>query len=135
MDNTLEVCQKSGIGIQPIAERSNLDANYKRARLKNSITGQRLEIILTDPRALDNSLRYDPQHELKADVHKVLEGFSPIERRIILKVLVQGQSIEQATSRMKSSSQKWRQWFATTAVPRLRKQLGDYFQDGKLVLE
>ena len=135
MNNELEVRQNSEVGIQPNAGRSNLGAKYKRARLKNQATGQRLEIILADPHSLDNSLRYDPQHELKADVHKVLESFSPIERRIILRVLVQGQSLEQATCRMKSSSQKWRQWFATTAIPRLRKQLKDYFQDGKLVLE
>lgn len=135
MNNTLEVCQKSAVGIQPIAERSNLDANYKRARLKNSATGQRLEIILTDPSSLSDSLQYDPQHELKGDVHNALEGFSPIERRIILRVLVQGQSLEKATARMKHSSQKWRKWFVATALPQLRKRLGDYFQDGKVVLE
>jgi DNA-directed RNA polymerase specialized sigma24 family protein len=100
--------------------------NYNRARLRNLYTGRLQEIILEDFTRPRREQAEDPKIELRIDVRRALHKFSPIERRVLLKVLVQGQSIEEATRRMKHSARKWRDWYSKAALPQLRAALADY---------
>jgi len=120
--------------------------NYGRARLRNWRTGKPQEILLVDWNELERYLGNprpsahqgyhemfrnvvispEPSPELKKDVRDALKVFSPIEQRILFRVIVQGQSFEVATARMLASSQSWRQWYVTTALPLLRERLADY---------
>ena len=120
--------------------------NYGRARLRNWHTGKPQEILLVDwnelekalgtpKRSLNNSYHElfrtgatdkAPPPELKKDVRDALKVFSPIEQRILFRVIVQGQSFEVATARMLASSQSWRQWYVAVALPLLRERLADY---------
>ena len=130
----------------PFERESNLKAiilnadgpkkEYHRATLRNPYTGLREEIELFDINDETNEdlLAQDFRLELKADLKAALVTFSPLEQRIIFRVLVQGQSVREATKRMKSSSRTWERWLSEEALPRLRKLLEDYQEDGKVVL-
>lgn len=96
------------------------------------------EVLLFAPHKLStgkfNALQYDPQYELKKDVADALKQFSPAERRIIFRVLIQGQSIDLATKGSKYSTAHWVHWFRTKALPSLRESLKDYQENGKVVI-
>ena len=72
------------------------------------------EIVLLSPALLTlladrgkiSSLSGDANLELKADLAMAFRPYSPAERRIIFKVLVQGQSVEKATRRMRKHSSR-----------------------------
>jgi len=119
--------------------------NYKRAQLRNWHTGKPQEILLVDwnelerylgnPTAVSNSYHdqfregatsNEPSPELKKDVRAALKLFSPIQQRILFRVIVQGQSFEVATARMRASAGTWRHWYTSIAVPLLREKLADY---------
>jgi hypothetical protein len=119
---------------------------YGRARLRNWHTGKPQEILLVDWNELERALASprrsmmntwhelfregvtskEPAPELKKDVRDALRLFSPIEQRILFRVIVQGQSFEVATARMRASAGSWRKWYAHVAVPLLREKLADY---------
>jgi len=121
------------------------EINYRSARLRNWHTGQLQEILLVDWNELERALgtstsrmnawhelfrepatTVEPPPELKKDVRDVLRLFSPIEQRILFRVIVQGQSFEVATARMKASATSWRRWYQDEAAPLMRAKLGDY---------
>ena len=105
-------------------------------RLRNRMTGERQEVVLFDMIGETNEdlLAQDLQVELSIDVRNALQSFSPVERRIIIKVLVQGQAVKEATRNLRHSRRTWARWLKDEALPRLRTALGDYYQDGKVVL-
>ena len=120
--------------------------NYKRAQVRNWSTGRPQEILLVDWNQLEDYLGKpkpasrntyqelfrevavspSPSPELKKDVRDALKLFSPIQQRILFRVIVQGQSFEVATARMRSSAGTWRHWYSTVAAPLLREKLADY---------
>ena len=73
-----------------------------------------------------SGLSHNPDPELKFDMGRALAMFSPAERRIILRVYVQGQSIDVATRGSKKSRSYWEHFLRTVAIPRLRDSLKDY---------
>jgi hypothetical protein len=110
---------------------------YKRAELINDSTGKVEEIVLFDINDEHNEdlLACRPRLELRADLKAALDTFTLIEKRILFRVLVQGQSLRTATKRMRKSSRTWERWYSEEALPRLRKLLEDYQEDGKVVLQ
>lgn len=110
--------------------------NYKRATLLNSSTGKPEEIELFDTNDEHNEdlLVFEPQHELKADLEKAFAPFTKLQKRILLRVLLQGQSVEEATKNSRLSRRWWANWLQTEAMPQLRTALSDYYVNGKLVL-
>jgi len=141
---------KETFGARQYGETKNMrhekqNDNYKRAQLRNWHTGMPQEILLVDwndlerylgnPNAGSNSYHdqfrdaatsNEPPQELKKDVRDALKLFSPIQQRILFRVIVQGQSFEVATARMRSSAGTWRHWYSTVAAPLLREKLADY---------
>jgi len=107
------------------------DKNYKRVTLRNTHTGEPEEVHLFDPQdeANEGLLAVDAHLELKADLKAALETFTKREQLIILRVLLQGQSVEQATKLMKGSLRSWSRWLYEDALPRLRSLLEDYEAD------
>lgn len=111
---------------------------YRRARLLNIVTGERNEIALTDF-ATDEEhnssiLAVDTNLELRADLDKAFLPFSPLQKRILLRVLLQGQSVDEAAKHSKRSRRWWANWIRNVAMPHLRTALADYVENGKLVL-
>ena len=106
------------------------------ARLRNHVTGERQEVVLFDTIGETNEdlLAQDLQVELSIDVRNALKSFSPVERRIIIRVLVQGQAVKEATQNLRHSRRTWARWLKDEALPRLRAALGDYCENGKVVL-
>jgi hypothetical protein len=110
-------------------------SEYRRERLGDK------EVYLCSPRRLrelsesgSSSLTVNPQYELKKDMAQALSKFSPVERRIIFRVLIQGQSLALATKHSKFSYGYWYNWLHTNALPALRKSLSDYHVNGKVVI-
>ena len=112
--------------------RMHIDRTYKPAVLRNLVTGKREEIILIDTQDedIETSLLAIPSNpELKADLRAALSGFSPLEKRILFRVLVQGQSVREATTRMQRSARSWERWLSEKALPTLRIYLEDYREE------
>ena len=109
---------------------------YRRARLTNGATGERQEVELFDINDEKNGslLFKDSNSELKVDLKAALAGFSLTKRRILFRVLVQGQSVKTATNHMKGSSRTWERWFTDSAMPHIRKCLSDYYANGEVAL-
>lgn len=127
------------------------DGGYRHARLKNRSTGESQDVLLIPPHELtgeykndegqrttqpliSENLSVEANSELKVDLTKAFAQFSPLEKRVLHRVLIQGQSIREATKNMKGSLRNWQYWVSREALPKLRKSLKDYFQDGKVVL-
>lgn len=129
-----DTARKSGFG-RYLYEMPNTKRE-RATRLRNRVTGERQEVALFDTIGETNEdlLAQDSQAELSIDVRNALKSFSPIEQRIIVRVLVQGQAVEEATRHFKHSRRTWSRWLKDEALPRLRTALGDYYQDGKVVL-
>jgi hypothetical protein len=73
--------------------------------------------------------------ELRADLNKAFSTFSRLEQRILVRVLVQGQSVAEAVKHFRRrGSRTWERWMTQEALPRLRTLLGDYYENGKVVL-
>lgn len=128
-----ELTLNSAFASSLIEGRRNMNAegklkNYARCTLRNLSTGESEEVRLFDPQDEHNEdlLAFDAHHELKADLRAALDTFSSIEKRIILRVLLQGQSIQEATKRSKTPLRTWQRWMAEVAIPRLRSLLADY---------
>lgn len=106
--------------------------NYKPARLTNRLTGNREEIVLIDTqddfteRKFLQSIR---DYDLRVDLTSALSTFSLVEQRIIIRVLLQGYTYEQATRRTKRSASAWQAWMQKKALPRLRNFLEDYREE------
>ena len=96
----------------------------------------RMTVLLYDPTDETRSdwLVSDPKIEMKADVHRAFLKFSAIERRFLFNVLVIGKSLEQATARSKWTKERWRLWLNNTALPKLRRLLKDYNENGRVVI-
>lgn len=132
--------------------------NYQRTiELRNWVTGEKQNVITLDPTELFDDADYDEDDginqshlfsrtqtfrglttdvnfELQTDVRDALRHFNPIEQRILYRVLIQGQSVDEATKKMKHGRGRWQVWLNTVALPRLRAMLADYSEKGKVVL-
>jgi DNA-directed RNA polymerase specialized sigma24 family protein len=113
---------------------------YRRAKLNGNdvflvppdqLSGERVESDVYIDR---EQLAVDPQNELKVDLAKAFETFSTLEKRVLVRVLIQGQSINEATKHMKGSLRSWQYWYSREAFPRLQEKLGDYFTNGHVAL-
>jgi hypothetical protein len=100
-----------------------------RTILRNFLTGKRQRVLLFDPADFNKLQSEGADLELHADIAKALSQFSPLEKRIILRVLVQGQSVREATKSIKGSRSKWASWLRTYAVPVMQKALEDYAEE------
>lgn len=117
-----------------LRSKMSADRTYKPAVLRNRVTGKREEIILVDfqDEDIETSFLAIPSNpELKADLSAALKLFSPIEKRILFRVLVQGQSVREATARMKRSARSWERWLSEKALPSLRACLEDYREEAE----
>lgn len=127
-------------GARPL--RLDESHGYTRMRVRNQHTGEREDVILLSPARLAQhpALVRSPNVEAHADIQKAMASFTPIQRRVLAYVLIQGQSIEVATARMNKSAVHWRRWLEKEALPLLRKKLSYYYekspthQAGKVVL-
>lgn len=103
---------------------------YKQAVLTNPVTGKRKEeVLLLDFQNEDVEsalLGSDDNPELREDIRRALSGFSQVQKRLLFRVLVQGQSVRSATRRWKNTSKQWERWFYQQALPALRKSLVAY---------
>ena len=97
-------------------------------RATNHVTGAREDVILMDPHhlATHEALTIDSMIELRTDLRRALSQFNRVEQRVILAVLVQGQSVETATARRKRTTAWWSNWLYGEAIPKLRESLADY---------
>jgi hypothetical protein len=110
------------------------DKQYSPASLRNRVTNKRQEVMLVDPhnnQIIESAFLQDlgQDVELHADVKRALEPFSAIEKRVIFRVLVQGQSIEEATKKTRWSSRTWQRRLKYETFPHLRTALRDYEVD------
>lgn len=121
--------------IAPIKVRgtNTMQPRYERARLRTP-TGERYEVMCVDfqDEEIENALlednRFNP--ELRIDLTKALTAlFTPLQRRVLLRVLLQGQSVRRATERMKGSNDVWERWIAKVALPALRERLSEWRED------
>ena len=110
---------------------------YNRARFVN-IQGEREEVVLFDPQSdsSDHMLAVPSHPELFLDLKEALtEHFTLVERKVIFNYLVKNQPMTIATRGLrKHPARWWREWLRTKALPKLRKLLADYKEDGKVVL-
>ncbi len=119
------------ITLRGMKSKMDDDRDNLRARLTNRTTGKREDLIYFDPQDEVNEylLASDFQIELKADIHRALRTFSPIEQRIIVRVVLQGQSMRDATRKTKCPRRTWTRWLSEEALPRLRTLLHDYKEE------
>lgn len=105
-------------------------------RITNISTGALDEVVLFDPQDEANEvlLAFDANIELKVDLFLALAKFSVTEKRIILRVLLQGQSVREATKTMKRTSRYYEKWLSSEVLPYLRKQLAAYKAELRTVL-
>ncbi len=129
-----EMTLTSASGSLVVGTMNNADKAYTPAYLRNRITHRREEVILFDP--LDEGSAEKrllsackSNYELHCDLTAAFKSFSPIEKRIILRVLLQGLSVEEACQRMRKSARTWERWMYTKALPVLRVVLSDYEED------
>lgn len=130
-----ESCENPVFGLS-IVERENMlqwkDAGYKRAKIGGEY------VVLYDPRREDDeivkSTIIDTQMDLNCDLDKAFSQFSVTETRLLVKLLVLGQSMDKATARMKKSREYWRTWYMNVALPKLRESLSAYYENGKVVV-
>jgi hypothetical protein len=124
--------KKSKFGPKVVRARS-----YRRLKLRND-RGEREDVLLFDSQSMEaeqSFLVQEDQAELRLDLTRALRMFTLQERRVLYRVLVQRQSMTQATKQMrKHSGRWWRRWMQDKALPKLRAKLGDYCQNGKVVL-
>ena len=106
-----------------------------RARYTNA-QGKREEVLLIDFQdEHEDSLAQESFPELRRDLTKAFGMFTMKEQSVLYRVLVQRQSIVQATKRMRSKSRRsWARWYVTKALPKLRRVLRDYNEKGKVVV-
>ncbi len=152
MSNTKKQCTKPMSGAIHNASISKKYTDYHRATLKHHALGKGIEVMLLPPETFEDAgsmdeyplfhdpsaaeiLAQEPRYELKKDLKQALGQFSPIEQRILFRVLVQGQSVTEATKNMKHRRGRWEPWLRNVALPKLRELLADYYQNGKLVLQ
>lgn len=109
-------------------EGPNKVPGYSRMSASNFITGQLQEVILVDPTVLQDSpaLTSDSKIELRADLDKAMSQFTSVQRRVIVAVLVEGQSVQAAVKRRVKTSAYWTKWLYGYAVPALKSALRDY---------
>lgn len=133
---TMDIIDQNVRSEHPLVEGTeNQDDNYSKMVATNRYSGKREPVILMESHKvglLRETLR-GSQLELRADLKAALVGFTKIQLRVLHYVLVQGQSIETATSRMGKSSVWWRRWLNKEALPKLRARLVDYAPAGKVV--
>lgn len=141
MDNEKENAKDSGFGTLRVEGVNKVkavghDQTYNRAKLFNPVTQQREEIVLLDMGAPENEdlMPVESQLELHADLTKAFSVFTFVEKRFLIRVLLQGQSVDEAAKGSKLSRRRWADWMQTKAMPVLKDQLSDYFKDGKVTL-
>ena len=102
---------------------------------RNAHTGKIQQVVLFAPNVFNTlpALVKEDHPELREDLRRALSHFNSTQRRVLFRVLVQGQSIETATRGSKWTSQRWRKWFGQ-AVQQLRGHLADYVENGKVVI-
>ena len=105
-----------------------MNAGYDNARIGNLSTGKREFVMLFDPQNEKNDYLLSSEYpiELRADLTRALSAFSPLKQRILVRVLLQGQSVREATKGMRGSKDTHERWLYKTALPRLRSLLADY---------
>lgn len=110
---------------------------YNRARFVNA-QGEREEVVLFDPQddSSDHMLAIPSHPELFLDLKEAIaENFTRVERKVIFNTLVKNQPMTIATRGLrKHPARWWREWLRTKALPKLRKLLADYQEDGRVVL-
>ena len=109
-------------------EGRNLKAANKPFQLTNEGTNKSEPVVLFDPQdeVNDYLLSSDFRIELKTDLKRALSSFSPLKQRIIVRVLLQGMSVREATKRMRCTKNNYEKWLRNSAIPQLRKALSAY---------
>lgn len=124
---------------------------YRLATLKNWITGESQNIILGDPRQFEDimfdywgessfiskskRLQIADMAMLNTDLRRAFGKYSPMGKRILLRVLVQGMSIREASRYTRASTTYWKDWLRKEVLPELRIALADYYKNGKVVID
>lgn len=93
-------------------------------------------VKLYDPQCSKNNWieSEDAMMDLRVDLKKAFSQFKGVEYRVLYRLLVQGQSMDKATQRMKRSREYWRTWYQNVALPKLCESLASYFDNKKVVL-
>jgi hypothetical protein len=100
--------------------------------MKNRLRLNKQEVIL------DGDLQGETKStnlDLNIDLQNALAQFSPIQQRVLRRVLIEGYSMADATKHTKKSRSEWQRWFQFVAMPALQESLKDYYKDGKLILD
>jgi hypothetical protein len=118
-----------------LCKERNQSPDYHRATLSNWVSGEREEIVLTEPAALADYtfLVISPSPELRIDLKRALSVFTRSERQLLMNILVRKMPLERAVAKRRKSISHWRRW-VKSAIERLRADLSEYQQDGKVVL-
>ena len=144
MEAVNEFTRNPAFGLTLNERESNMKARkkighipgYKRTRLKNPVSQEREEVELFDINDEHNEdrLAVESYPELHADLTKAFAPFTHAQKLILSRVLLQGQSVEEASKYSRKSRSYWTKWLAEKALPYLRERLSDYIENGKLVL-
>lgn len=133
METAVVLKSKSSFGLITVPRTCevggrNLDAPYQDARIRNATTGKRDSVVLFDPQneVNDHLLSSDFPIEMRLDLKRALESFTHNQQLIIVRVLLQGYTFQQATKRMRISYVSAWRWFRNTAIPQLQAALIDY---------
>ena len=136
MKTKKKTSEAGGRGGESVPSGHNRVKGYTRARFTNA-QGDRDEVLLFDPtdEAYEPDLAVENPVELRVDLTRALSMFTLQERKVIFNVYVKNQPVTLATRRMrKHDARWWRDWLRTTALPKLRKRLADYNENGRVVL-
>ena len=108
--------------------------DYSPMKVTNLHTGKLEEVVLISPHQLQDRIVVEDHSELRLDLKRALKPFTTVQRRVLYRVLVQGQSIETASKGLSKTQRWWSGWLQGTALPKLRAALGNYVEGGKLVI-
>ena len=113
------------------------EVGYNPMRHTHFATKETLEVILLAPHQMRELEAPQTHLELTLDLRRALSEFTKRERQVLHRILVEGNSVEVATRQLKGGRNRsltwWYKWFKETALPRLRSDLGDYIENGRLV--
>lgn len=123
--------RKPGFGAHTSAEGA---LDYAPMRATNPHTGKRQPVVLMEPRHLERAVAVDSYPELREDLRRALEPFTKLQKRVLFRILVQGQTLPVATKGLARSTVWWWGWYTKTALPKLRKSLQEYVENGKVVI-
>lgn len=108
--------------------------DYYPMTARNFFTNEEQEVVLMAPNIIARLTSVESRPELRADLNRAFRKFTALQQRVLYRVLVQGQSLRVATNGMRKSTPYWHTWFKREAMPKLRRELSDYVEPGKLVL-